>query len=260
METAVKVVILAGGLGSRLSEETAVKPKPMVEVGGKPILWHVMKIYEAHGLNDFIICLGYKGYMIKEFFANFSLHSSNVTFDFATNTIEMRRQATETWRVTLVDTGETTSTAGRLRRVRDYLPEDEPFCFTYSDGVADIDLRACIDFHHSHDKLVTVTAVQPPGRFGVLDLEGDAVCGFHEKPKGDGGWINGGFFVVSPKAMDFIDSDQSSWEYAVLPQIAAAGQLRAFKHNGFWYAMDTVRDKMMLDDRWHEGRAEWKIW
>jgi len=256
----LKCVILAGGLGSRLSEETSLKPKPMVEVGGKPILWHVMKIYASHGVDDFIICLGYKGYLIKEYFANYALHMSDITFDFATGAVEMRRQMNETWRVTLVDTGEHTQTGGRLKRVAEYVKDEEAICFTYSDGVGDVDVTASIAFHRSHGKLATVTAVQPPGRFGALEIDGSQVRGFDEKPRGDGGWINGGFFVASPKVLDFISGDGCSWEGEALPGIAAAGQLQAFRHNGFWQPMDTLRDKTQLEQRWAEGRAEWKTW
>jgi glucose-1-phosphate cytidylyltransferase len=255
----MKAVILAGGLGTRISEESHLKPKPMIEIGGKPILWHIMKIYSHHGIQDFVICLGYKGYVIKEYFANYFLHMSDVTFDMSKNTMEVHQRYVEPWRVTLVNTGEETLTGGRLRRVRDHLG-DEPFCFTYGDGVADIDIGALVDFHHSHGKPATVTAIQPPGRYGALGLDGQRVSNFQEKPAGDGSWINGGFFVLNPSVIDYIDGDQSSWEGDPLMQLAADDKLMAFRHRGFWQAMDTLRDKNHLNDLWHGGQAPWKVW
>jgi glucose-1-phosphate cytidylyltransferase len=258
--TQTKAVILAGGLGTRLQEETEFRPKPMVEVGGKPILWHIMKIYSAHGVNDFIICLGYKGYVIKEYFSNYFLHSSNVTFDFRRNETEIHQCAAEPWRVTLIDTGEHSMTGGRLRRVRAHL-EDEPyFCFTYGDGVADVDIDALIAFHKSHGKLATVTGVQPPGRYGALQLEGQQVVSFEEKPRGDSGWINGGFFVLSPEAIDFIDGDGTSFEGDPLQRLAAEDQLMVYTHPGYWQAMDTLRDRNRLDTLWTSGEAPWRVW
>jgi len=256
----MKAVILAGGLGTRISEETHLKPKPMIEIGGRPLLWHIMKIYAAHGVNDFIICCGYKGYVIKEYFANYFLHMSDVTFDMAHNRMEVHEQKAEPWRVTLVDTGEDTLTGGRLRRVKDYLQDEEAFCFTYGDGVADIDIAAQLSFHRKHGKLATVTAVQPPGRYGALLREGTAVQGFQEKPPGDGAWINGGFFVLNPRVIDYIDGDQSSWEGSPLETVARSGQLQAFEHRGFWQPMDTLRDKNHLEQLWASGTAPWKIW
>jgi glucose-1-phosphate cytidylyltransferase len=255
----VKCVILAGGTGTRISEETAQRPKPMIEIGGKPILWHIMKIYAAHGVSDFIVCCGYKGYMIKEYFANYFLHMSDVTFDMEKNETRIHRHNAEPWRVTLVDTGEETLTGGRLRRVADYLKGEEHFCFTYGDGVADIDIGKLLAFHREHGKLATVTAVQPPGRYGALDLSGSQVCGFTEKPKGDGAWINGGFFVLSPRCLDTIAGDHTPWEGAPLSEIAARGELHAFRHRGFWQPMDTLRDKNQLEDLWQRG-APWKVW
>ncbi len=256
----MKVVILAGGLGTRISEETHLKPKPMIEIGGKPILWHIMKIYSAHGHQDFIICCGYRGYAIKEYFANYFLHMSDVTFDMVHNKMEVHQRNAEPWRVTLVDTGETTSTAGRLKRVASYLDNEEAFFFTYGDGVSDIDITRQLAFHKKHGKLATVTSVMPPGRYGTLRLTGDLVEGFDEKPKGDGASINGGFFVLSPKVMEYIEGDASSWEGEPIKKIANEGQLMAFVHNGFWQAMDTLRDKMTLDSLWEKGRAPWKVW
>jgi len=255
----MKLVILAGGLGTRISEETTLKPKPMVEIGGRPILWHIMKMYASHGINDFIFCLGYKGYVIKEFFANYFLHTSDVTFDLANNSMDVHQRHAEPWRVTLVDTGESTMTGGRLRRVAGYLGNDD-FCFTYGDGVADVDIGALVRFHQAHGKLATLTAVQPPGRFGVLDLAGSAVRGFQEKPKGDGAWVNGGFFVLSPRAVDLIEGDDSVWEREPLEALAARGQLEAFQHHGFWQPMDTLRDRVLLEELWATGRAPWKNW
>lgn len=256
----MKAVILAGGLGTRISEETAVRPKPMVEIGGKPILWHIMKLYAAHGINDFIICCGYKGYLIKEYFANYFLHMSDVTFDLRSdNQMQVHQQFAEPWKVTLVDTGEQTMTGGRLKRVQTYLGESD-FCFTYGDGVSDVDLTKLITFHQAHGKLATVTAVQPPGRFGALDLKGDAVTSFIEKPHGDGMYINGGFFVLSPKVIDLIEGDTTIWEKKPLETLAHKGQLNAYKHHGFWQPMDTLRDKQLLEDLWGSGAAPWKQW
>lgn len=256
----MKAVILAGGLGTRISEETHLKPKPMIEIGGKPILWHIMKCYSAHGVNDFVICCGYKGYLIKEYFANYFLHMSDVTFDMAYNQMEVHCKKAEPWRVTLVDTGEETLTGGRLKRVAGYLKDESAFCFTYGDGVADVDITALIAFHRRHGKLATVTAVQPPGRYGALVLQGDVVSGFQEKPPGDGAWINGGFFVLDPKVIDYIEGDQTAWEGAPLATLAQLGQLVAFEHRGFWQPMDTLRDKNYLEALWQSGKAPWKVW
>ena len=256
----MKAVILAGGLGTRISEETHLKPKPMIEIGGRPILWHIMKIYSAHGITDFIICCGYKGYLIKEYFANYFLHMSDVTFDMTNNRMEVHQKKAEPWRVTLVDTGENTLTGGRLKRVADYLDNEESFCFTYGDGVADVDITTQLAFHRKHGKLATVTAVQPPGRYGALVCEGSSVLGFQEKPPGDGAWINGGFFVLNPKVIDFIEGDFSSWEGGPLETIAAQGQLEAFQHRGFWQPMDALRDKNQLEQLWDSGQAPWKCW
>jgi len=255
----VKAVILAGGLGSRLSEETTVRPKPMVEIGSRPILWHIMKVLSAQGINDFVICLGYKGYVIKEFFSNYSLHMSDVTFSFGEGRTIIHRQQTEPWSVTLVETGELSQTGGRLKRVREYVG-DEPFLFTYGDGLADIDVHKLMGHHRKSGRLVTVTAVQPPGRYGALEREGDLVRSFMEKPEGDGAWINGGFFVVNPEALDAIDGDATSWESVVLPRLADRGELSAYEHRGFWMAMDTLRDKVRLEEQWLSGDAPWKIW
>jgi len=256
----MKAVILAGGLGTRISEETHLKPKPMIEIGGRPILWHILKIYAAHGVNDFIICCGYKGYVIKEYFANYFLHMSDVTFDMQHNRMQVHYKKVEPWRVTLVDTGDGTFTCGRLKRVADYVKDESAFCFTYGDGVADIDISAQLDFHRHHGKLATVTAVQPPGRYGALLRDGTAVRGFQEKPPGDGAWINGGFFVLNPKVIDYIEGDQSSWEGVVLETLAQQGQLEAFDHRGFWQPMDTLRDKNHLETLWESGQAPWKCW
>ncbi len=255
----MKAVLLAGGLGTRISEESHLKPKPMIEIGGKPILWHIMKIYSAHGVNDFIICLGYKGYLIKEYFANYFLHTSDVTFDMVNNRMEVHQRYAEPWRVTLVDTGENTMTGGRLRRVADYL-DDEPFCFTYGDGVASIDISALLAFHRAHGKLATVTAVQPPGRYGSLERDGKAVKGFVEKPRGDGGWINGGFFVLQKGVINRIESDRTSWEEAPMRSLAQQGELMSYEHAGFWQPMDTLREKNLLEDLWQSGEAPWKQW
>jgi glucose-1-phosphate cytidylyltransferase len=256
----MKVVILAGGLGTRLSEETHLRPKPMIDLGGRPILWHIMKIYSSHGVNDFVICCGYKGYVIKEYFANYFLHMSDVTFDMKNNRMEVHTKKAEPWRVTLVDTGDDTLTGGRLKRVANYVREDEAFCFTYGDGVADVDISKQIEFHKQHGKLATVTAVQPPGRYGALLREGTNVQGFQEKPPGDGAWINGGFFVLNPKVIDYIDGDLSSWEGSPLETIATRGQLESFEHRGFWQPMDTLRDKNHLEELWSAGKAPWKTW
>lgn len=256
----MKAVILAGGLGTRISEETHLKPKPMIEIGGKPILWHIMKMYSAHGVNDFIICCGYKGYVIKEYFANYFLHMSDVTFNMKNNEMKVHQQHAEPWSVTLVDTGENTLTGGRLKRVKQYIEGDEAFCFTYGDGVSDVNIAQTIAYHRQHGKLATVTAVQPPGRYGALTLDGDSVTGFIEKPRGDGGLINGGFFVLSPKCLDYIHGDQMSWESEPLTQIASNDEMRAFQHQGFWQAMDTLRDKNHLEELWHAEQAPWKVW
>jgi glucose-1-phosphate cytidylyltransferase len=256
----MKAVILAGGLGTRISEETYLKPKPMIEIGGRPILWHIMKLYSAHGVNDFIICCGYKGYIIKEYFANYFLHMSDVTFDMVRNKMQVHQKYAEPWSVTLVDTGEDTLTGGRLLRVADYVRMDEAFCLTYGDGLSDLNIAAAIKFHYKHGKLATVTAVQPPGRYGALQISGSAVLGFTEKPRGDGGLINGGFFVLSPKCLSRIDDDSTPWEGAPLVSLATDGQLQAYEHNGFWQPMDTLREKTMLEDLWQSGRAPWKVW
>ena len=256
----MKAVILAGGLGTRISEETHLKPKPMIEIGGKPILWHIMKSYSAHGVTEFVICCGYKGYVIKEYFANYFLHMSDVTFDMTDNRMEVHHKEVEPWRVTLVGTGEDSMTGGRLKRVRDYISEDDAFCFTYGDGLSDVDIRGSIDFHRNHGKLATVTAVLPPGRYGALAKQGDQVTGFTEKPRGDGGMINGGFFVLSPACIDLIEGDHTSWESEPLTRLAAMGELMAFEHHGFWQAMDTLRDKNVLEELWKSGKAPWKKW
>ncbi len=256
----MKAVILAGGLGTRISEETHLRPKPMVEVGGKPILWHIMKMYSAHDVNEFVICCGYKGYIIKEYFANYFLHMSDVTFCMANNRMEVHHKHAEPWRVTLVDTGDDTMTGGRLKRVADYVRDERSFCFTYGDGVSDLDIAASIRFHHSHGKLATVTAVQPPGRYGALQMAGESVRGFTEKPRGDGGLINGGFFVLSPRCLECISDDSTAWELGPMSGLAAEGQLMAFEHAGFWQPMDTLREKNLLEDLWSSGRAPWKVW
>lgn len=256
----MKAVILAGGLGTRISEETISRPKPMIGIGGRPILWHIMKMYSSHGIHDFVICCGYMGYVIKEYFANYFLHMSDVTFDMTNNRMEIHERHAEPWRVTLVDTGDSTQTGGRLARVRQYVQDEEAFCFTYGDGVADIDISAEIAFHRAHGKAATVAAVQPPGRFGSLELNGDSVSAFVEKPLGDGGFINGGFFVLSPKVLDLIDSDDSIWEGDALARLIAQDQLAAFQHTGFWRPMDTLRDKTILEELWNSGTAPWKTW
>ncbi len=253
-------VILAGGYGTRISEETHLKPKPMIEIGGKPILWHILKIYSAHGVNDFVICCGYKGYIIKEYFANYFLHMSDVTFDMENNQMKVHQRNAEPWRVTLVDTGDTSMTGGRLKRVGNYVSNEDCFCFTYGDGLSDVDIQSSIAFHRSHGKLATVTAVQPPGRYGALITEGDQVTGFVEKPRGDGGTINGGFFVLSPKCIDFIDGDDTPWETGPLTTLARSRELIAFEHTGFWQPMDTLREKNLLEDLWATGNAPWKVW
>jgi glucose-1-phosphate cytidylyltransferase len=256
----MKAVILAGGLGTRISEETHLKPKPMIEIGGKPILWHIMKTYSAHGIYDFVICCGYKGYVIKEYFANYFLHMSDVTFDMEHNQLEVHQRKAEPWRVTLIDTGEETLTGGRLKRVENYVKNEEAFCFTYGDGLSDINITREIAFHRQHGKLATVTAVQPPGRYGALLMNGTQVTGFNEKPRGDGGLINGGFFVISPKCIDLIPGDHTRWEDEPLTYLASEKQLMAFEHNGFWQPMDTLREKNMLEDLWSSGEAPWKVW
>lgn len=255
----MKAVILAGGLGTRLAEETTSRPKPMIEVGGKPILWHIMKIYSAHGVNDFIVCLGYKGYVIKEYFANYFLHMSDVTFDMKKNHMRVHQNSAEPWCVTLVDTGESTMTGGRIKRIREYVG-DQDFCCTYGDGVGDVDIGQLINLHKSQGRLATLTATQPPGRFGAIALDGNRVIAFQEKPQGDGAWINGGFFVLSPKAIDYIDNDQSIWEREPMERLARDNQMSVFTHSGFWQPMDTLRDKIFLEDLWRRGEAPWKIW
>jgi glucose-1-phosphate cytidylyltransferase len=256
----MKVVILAGGMGTRISEETSIRPKPMIEIGGRPILWHIMKLYAHHGLTDFVICLGYKGYMIKEYFMNFVLHHSDVTIDATKNNVTYHQSSVEPWRITLVDTGETTLTGGRLKRVRNYLDPVEPFCFTYGDGLSDVDITATIAFHRERGKLATVTAVRPPGRYGALEIDGSTVKSFVEKPPGDNAHINGGFFVLNPKVIDSIEGDKTSWESTPLVALARDGQLSAYRHYGFWQPMDTLREKMLLEDLWQSGRAPWRQW
>lgn len=256
----MKAVILAGGLGTRISEETYARPKPMIEIGGKPILWHIMKIYSAYGVNDFIICCGYKGYLIKEYFANYFLHMSDVTFDMSKNSMEVHQRSAEPWRVTLIDTGEDTMTGGRLKRVSSYVKDEEAFCFTYGDGVGDVNIADLIAFHRSAKVKATLTATLPPGRFGALDFEGSKVRSFREKPKGDGGMINGGFFVLSPEVLKYIDDDSTIWERAPLETLADEGQLAAYQHGGFWQPMDTLRDKNYLEGLWSSGTAPWKVW
>jgi glucose-1-phosphate cytidylyltransferase len=255
----MKVIILAGGLGTRISEESHLKPKPMIEIGGKPILWHIMKIYSHYGINEFIVCLGYKGYVIKEYFSNYFLHTSDVTFDMRDNRMEIHEKFAEPWKVTLVDTGEATMTGGRLKRVAPYLG-NETFCFTYGDGVSDVDIDALIKLHKKAGRQATVTAIQPPGRYGALRIDDGRVDQFQEKPAGDGAWINGGFFVLEPSAIDYIEGDATVWEQAPLQMLAAKGQLTSYQHDGFWHAMDTLRDKNQLEDMWAKGRAPWKSW
>jgi glucose-1-phosphate cytidylyltransferase len=256
----MKVVILAGGLGTRISEETAIKPKPMVEIGGRPIIWHVMKIYSHYGFRDFIVCLGYKGYAIKEYFSNYFLHMSDVTFHMGENRMEVLRETAEPWRITLIDTGDQTMTGGRLKRVLPYLVDEPVFALTYGDGVADIDLSKEIAFHKNHGRLATVTAVRPAKRFGSIALDGDKVAGFQEKPEGDGGWINGGFFLLSPKVGEFIEGDHTVWEREPMEALAGRDELRAYVHHGFWHPMDTLRDRTYLEEEWTAGRARWRIW
>jgi glucose-1-phosphate cytidylyltransferase len=256
----LKAIILAGGLGTRISEETHLKPKPMIEIGGKPILWHIMKIYSAHGVTDFVICCGYKGYYIKEYFSNYFLHMSDVTFDVANNRMHVHQRKAEPWNVTLVDTGDDTYTGGRLRRVADHVRDEDAFCFTYGDGVSNVDITASIAFHRQHGKWATVTAVRPPGRYGALQISGNTVTGFIEKPQGDGGLINGGFFVLSPKSIELIEGDHTAWEQEPLSELARLGQLMSFRHDGFWQPMDTLREKNMLEELWSSGNAPWKTW
>jgi len=255
----MKVVILAGGIGTRISEESHVRPKPMIEIGGRPILWHIMKIYTAYGLSDFIICLGYKGYMIKEYFANYALHMSDVTFDLGSNHVSVHQTSAEPWRVTLVDTGDETMTGGRLKRIARYLDNDD-FCFTYGDGLSNVNIRDLVAFHKSQHTLATVTAVQPPGRFGALNLNAHKITGFHEKPQGDGGWISGGFFVLSPRVVDQIEGDETVWEQGPMQRLAHANEMSAYLHSGFWHPMDTLRDKVHLEDLWAGGSPPWRVW
>jgi glucose-1-phosphate cytidylyltransferase len=256
----MKAVILAGGLGTRISEETSLRPKPMIEIGGRPILWHIMKIYSAHGINDFIVCCGYKGYVIKEYFANYFLHMSDVTFDMQENKMEVHQRNAEPWRVTLVDTGENTMTGGRLKRVANYLKDEDAFCFTYGDGVSNINITELINFHKTQNVKATLTATVPPGRFGALEIKGQRVASFREKPKGDGAMVNGGFFVLSPEVLDYIADDETVWEKEPLERLAEEGQLAAFNHDDFWQPMDTLRDKVYLEDLWQSGKAPWKAW
>ena len=256
----MKAVILAGGLGTRISEETSTRPKPMVEIGGKPILWHIMKSYSHHGINDFVICCGYKGYVIKEYFANYFLHMSDVTFDMTNNSMQVHQRNAEPWKVTLVDTGDETLTGGRVKRIADYVKDEEAFCLTYGDGVGDVDITKLIAFHKAQKVKATLTAVFPPGRFGALDLQNDKVQNFREKPKGDGALINGGFFVLSPDVIDYIDGDETIWEREPMERLAKEGEMAAFSHNGFWQPMDTLRDKVHLEELWDSGKAPWKVW
>jgi len=256
----MKAVILAGGLGTRISEETTVRPKPMVEIGGKPILWHIMKVYSEHGVNEFIICCGYKGYVIKEYFANYFLHMSDVTFDMQHNQMEVHQRYAEPWKVTLVDTGEDTMTGGRVKRIADYVKNEQSFCLTYGDGVSDVNIKQLIAFHEEQNVKATLTGVLPPGRFGALDIDNHKVRSFKEKPKGDGAMINGGFFVLSPTVIDYIDGDDTIWEREPLERLAEQGELAAFPHQGFWQPMDTLRDKLHLEELWQSGTAPWKVW
>jgi len=256
----MKAVILAGGLGTRISEETHLRPKPMIEIGGRPILWHILKLYSSHGINDFVICCGYRGYVIKEYFANYFLHMSDVTFDLENNRMEVHERKAEPWRVTLVDTGEETMTGGRLKRVAAHLANEESFCFTYGDGLADVDIGALVDFHRAHGKMATVTGVRPPGRYGAIERDGARVTAFAEKPRGDGGLINGGFFVLSPTCLDLIEGDHTSWESDPLVELAARDEMTVYEHTGFWQPMDTLRDKNHLELLWNSGRAPWKVW
>ncbi|KTD36420.1 glucose-1-phosphate cytidylyltransferase (CDP-glucose pyrophosphorylase) [Legionella nautarum] len=255
----MKAVILAGGLGTRISEETSVRPKPMIEIGGKPILWHIMKLYSAHNIHNFVICLGYKGYVIKEYFANYFLHMSDVTLDITNNKIEIHQNNAEPWLITLVETGERTMTGGRIKRIANHIG-NEDFCLTYGDGVSDVNISELISFHKKQKTLATLTAIQPPGRFGSLLMDGDKITGFKEKPQGDGGWINGGFFVLSPKVIDYIEGDDTIWEKHPLERLAEEGQLSSFTHDGFWHPMDTLRDKTYLEELWESGKAPWKTW
>lgn len=254
----MKAVILAGGLGTRLSEETVTRPKPMVEIGGRPILWHILKIYSAHGINDFVICAGYKGYIIKEYFANYFLHMSDVTFDMKENSMQVHKKRSEPWRVTIVDTGDDSMTGGRIKRIQPYI--DSTFCLTYGDGVADVDITRSVEFHRTHGKLATLTAVQPSGRFGALNLDGSRVSSFQEKPQGDGSWINGGFFVLEPEVFSFIEGDSTIWERDPMERLAGRGELQAWLHKGFWQPMDTLRDKLHLEELWDSHQAPWKVW
>jgi len=256
----MKAVILAGGMGTRISEETSVRPKPMIEIGGRPILWHILKIYSSHGINDFVICLGYKGYVIKEYFANYFLHMSDVTFDMANNRMEVHHQHAEPWKVTLVDTGDQTMTGGRIKRIKPYVENDEAFCLTYGDGVSDVDITKLLAFHKAHGGLATLTGVQPPGRYGALRMNGSKIEAFQEKPVGDGGWVNGGFFVCSPKVCDCIESDATIWEREPMESLAREGQIHSYQHGGFWQPMDTLRDKIHLEELWTSGKAPWKVW
>ena len=255
----MQAVILAGGLGTRLGEETSVRPKPMIEIGGMPIIWHIMKLYSAHGVNDFIVCLGYKGYLIKEYFANYFLHTADVTIDLANNSIDVHQKRSEPWRITLVDTGEETMTGGRIKAIKPYLKDGDPFCLTYGDGLSSIDITALIAFHKAHGRKATISAVAPPGRFGAIEFDGDRVHNFREKPDGDGAFINGGFFVAEPSVLDLIDGPQTLWEREPLERLAASGELMAFRHSGFWQPMDTLRDKIALEELWRTG-APWKCW
>ena len=256
----MKAVILAGGLGTRISEETSTKPKPMIEVGGKPLLWHILKIYSAHGINDFIICCGYKGYIIKEYFANYFLHMSDVTFDMKDNTMEVHNKRAESWKVTLVDTGDNSQTGGRLLRVAEYIKNEDAFCFTYGDGVGDIDVTKALKFHKEHGRAATLTAAYPPGRFGAIDIRDSKVNSFTEKPKGDGAQINGGFFILTPKVLEYLENDSTIWEHEPLSKLAEDNELMAYQHHGFWQPMDTLRDKNLLEEMWSSGKAPWKIW
>ena len=256
----MKAVILAGGLGTRLSEETTLRPKPMIEIGGKPIIWHIMKMYSSHGVNEFVICCGYKGYLIKEYFSNYFLHQSDVTFDISKNDVEIHNHSSEPWKITLIDTGDHSMTGGRLKRVKEFIKDEEFFFFTYGDGLSDLDISKTINFHLKHKKLATITAVKPPGRYGALEIEDNSVKSFIEKPSGDGSYINGGFFVLSPKVIEFIDNDNSIWEQEPLQELAKKSEIMAFYHDGFWQPMDTLREKNILDDLWLSGKAPWKKW
>ena len=256
----MKAIILAGGLGTRISEETIIKPKPMIEIGGKPVLWHIMKIYSSHGINEFIICCGYKGYVIKEYFANYFLHQSDITFDMSNNEMKIHQERAEPWKVTLIDTGENTMTGGRIKRIKSYLDEGEDFCLTYGDGLANIDIAKLVSFHKSHGKIATLSAIYPPGRFGALEITEKQVTSFYEKPRGDGALINGGYFVLKPNALDYIEGDATIWEQQPLNNLATDGELMSFKHEGFWQPMDTLRDKHYLEELWETGKAPWKLW